>query len=71
VRVFFKISGLIDWNAIEKPSRAVREYLDAIDGAEEPDEARKTPKVVSPPIRPQHGQQRRISACSSAMASTI
>jgi Transposase DDE domain len=38
----------IDWNAIEKPSRAVREYLDALDGAEEPDEARKNPKVISP-----------------------
>ena len=31
-----------------KPSRAVREYLDALDGAEEPDEGRKTPKVISP-----------------------
>ena len=38
----------IDCDAIEKPSRAVREYLDALDGAEEPDEARKTPKVISP-----------------------
>jgi transposase len=38
----------IDWNAIEKPSRAVREYLDALDRAEEPGDGRKTPKVISP-----------------------
>jgi transposase len=37
----------IDWNAIERPSRAVREYLDALDGAEGLEEGRKTPKVVS------------------------
>jgi transposase len=38
----------IDWNAIEKPSRAVREYLDALDSAEERDGDRKDPKVISP-----------------------
>lgn len=38
----------IDWGAVEKPSRAVREYLEALDAAEEPDEGRKAPKVVSP-----------------------
>ncbi len=38
----------IDWSTVEKPSRAVREYLDALDEAEEPDEGRKTPKVISP-----------------------
>jgi len=39
----------IDWSAIEKPSRAVREYLEALDEAEEPEEeGRKAPKVVSP-----------------------
>ncbi len=37
----------IDWNAIAKPSRAVREYLEALDGAEELEEGRKPPKVVS------------------------
>ena len=38
----------IDWNAIEKPSRAVREYLEVLDGAKEPEEGRKAPKVISP-----------------------
>ena len=39
----------IDWSAIEKPSRAVREYLEALDEAEEAEEeGRKAPKVVSP-----------------------
>ena len=37
----------IDWNAIEKPTRAVREYLDALDAAAEPASDRKPPKVVS------------------------
>jgi transposase len=35
----------IDWSTVEKPSRAVREYLDALDEAEED---RKAPKVISP-----------------------
>jgi transposase len=38
----------IDWDAVENPSRAVREYLDALDGAEQLEEGRKTPKVISP-----------------------
>lgn len=38
----------VDWAAIEKPTRAVREYLDALATAEEPEEERKPPKVVSP-----------------------
>jgi Transposase DDE domain len=38
----------IDWNAVERPSRAVREYLEALDGAEEPEAGRKAPKVISP-----------------------
>src|SRR4051812_29619693 len=37
----------IDWSAVEKPSRAVREYLDALDRAEEAEEGRKVPKVIS------------------------
>src|SRR5215831_13056211 len=38
----------IDWNAIERPTRAVREYLAVLDGAEEPEAGRKVPKVISP-----------------------
>jgi transposase len=39
----------IDWSAIEKPSRAIREYLEALDDAKEPEEEyRKAPKVISP-----------------------
>src|SRR3954453_6725860 len=37
----------IDWSAVEKPSRAVREYLDALDRAEGAEEGRKVPKVIS------------------------
>jgi transposase len=38
----------IDWNAVERPSRAVREYLEALDGAEDLEAGRKAPKVISP-----------------------
>lgn len=39
----------MNWTAIEKPSRAVREYLDALDDAREPEEeGRNAPKVLSP-----------------------
>jgi transposase len=38
----------IDWSSIERPTRAVREYLDALDIAEEPEPGRKAPKVISP-----------------------
>ena len=34
-------------NSGELPSRAVREYLDALDEAEEPEAGHKTPKVIS------------------------
>lgn len=37
----------IDWSKIEKPSRAVREYLDALDETDEPVPGRKKPKVIS------------------------
>ena len=37
----------IDWSSLESPSRAVREYLDALDEAEEVEAGRKTPKVIS------------------------
>jgi transposase len=38
----------IDWSTIRKPSRAVREYLDALDDAIDPEPGRKPPKVISP-----------------------
>jgi transposase len=38
----------IDWNTVERPTRAVREYVDALDGAEGLEEGRKAPKVISP-----------------------
>jgi transposase len=38
----------IDWSCVERPTRAVREYLDALDVAEEPEAGRKAPKVISP-----------------------
>lgn len=38
----------IDWSKVEKPSRAVQEYLDALDEAEELEAERKPPKVISP-----------------------
>jgi transposase len=38
----------IDWQAIEKPSRAVREYVEALDEAGEMEPGRKPPKVISP-----------------------
>jgi transposase len=41
-------SDEIDWSKIGKPSRAVQEYLDALDEAEELEAERKPPKVISP-----------------------
>ena len=38
----------IDWSSVERPTRAVREYLDALDRSEEPEPGRKAPKVISP-----------------------
>lgn len=38
----------IDWSKVEKPSRAVQEYLDALGEAEELEPERKPPKVISP-----------------------
>lgn len=38
----------IDWSTVEKPSRAVREYLEALDEAGELEPGRKPPKVISP-----------------------
>lgn len=38
----------IDWSSVERPTRAVREYLDALDSAAEPEAGRKAPKVISP-----------------------
>ena len=37
----------IDWSKIEKPSRAVREYLESLDANANPDPNRKPPKVIS------------------------
>jgi transposase len=38
----------IDWSGFAKPSRAVREYLDALEEARDLEPGRKAPKVVSP-----------------------
>lgn len=38
----------IDWSSVERPSRAVREYLQALDEAGELEPGRKPPKLVSP-----------------------
>ncbi|MDP9179929.1 MAG: transposase [Gemmatimonadota bacterium] len=38
----------VDWSKVEKPSRAVQEYLDALDEAEELEAERKPPKLISP-----------------------
>lgn len=38
----------IDWSKVGKPSRAVQEYLDALDEAGELEPERKPPKVISP-----------------------
>jgi transposase len=38
----------IDWSHVERPSRAVREYLDALDESGAPEAGRKPPKVISP-----------------------
>ena len=38
----------IDWSTVEKPSRAVREYLAALDEAGDLAPGRKLPKVISP-----------------------
>ena len=38
----------IDWNKVAKPSRAVREYLEALDKAGELEPGRTPPKVISP-----------------------
>ena len=38
----------IDWSSVERPTRAVREYLDALDRSEEREPGRKAPKVISP-----------------------
>lgn len=38
----------IDWQAVEKPTRAVLEYIEALDQAGELEPGRKVPKVISP-----------------------
>ena len=50
----------IDWSSLERPTRAVREYLDALDVAEEPEPGRKPRGNLA--IRPGvslHGQGQR------------
>lgn len=37
----------VDWSKVEKPPRAVQEYLDALDEAEELEPERKPPKLIS------------------------
>lgn len=38
----------IEWSKVEKPSRAVREYLEALDETAPAEPGRKPPKVISP-----------------------
>src|SRR4030095_8957366 len=38
----------IKWSSVERPTRAVREYLGALDRAEGPEAGRKAPKGISP-----------------------
>lgn len=59
--------GKIDWDAVEKPSRAVREYLDALDRAEELDGDRKTRRSYRRPIPHRRGPPRLTSGSSLAM----
>ena len=66
--VIMAASEEIDWSSLESPSRAVREYLDALDEAEEVEVGRQTPKVVCYPTRHQPGRPRRTSASSLATA---
>jgi hypothetical protein len=39
----------IDWSAVQTPTRAVREYLDALDHSEGLEADRKIPKLLSLP----------------------
>jgi transposase len=47
-RYHAKAPDEIDWDAITKPSRAVREYLDVLDDATPLEPGRKPPMVISP-----------------------
>jgi hypothetical protein len=56
----------IDWSLPEHQTRAVAEFLTAVDD-EDGDADRKLPKVISP--RARRGLRRPTSACSSATTS--
>ena len=58
----------IDWSTPERQTRAVAEFLAALDD-EGADADRKLPKLISPVDRVQRGLRRPVSACSSAMGS--
>jgi hypothetical protein len=59
------------WAEPEQQTRAVKEYLAALEAENEPNPDRKPPKVISPsdPVRP--GRRKLTSGYSSGMASTI
>jgi len=61
----------LDWSEKQRQTRAVAEYLAALDEAAEPNPDRKPPKVISPSDPVRHGRPRPTSGCSSAMGSTI
>ena len=60
-----KAPGEIDWSAPERQTRAVAEFLTALDD-EDADAARKPPKVIT---RARRGPQKPTSASNSAMGS--
>jgi hypothetical protein len=58
----------IDWSVPERQTRAVAEFLGALDD-EDPDVDRKVPKVISPVDPSPPGPQKPTSAFSSATGS--
>ena len=59
-----------DWSAPERQTRAVVEFLGALDD-EDPTADRKSPKVISLSDRARRGPRKPTSACSSATGSII
>jgi len=51
-----KVPEELDWGAPERQTRAVREYLSALDETAEPNPDRKPPKVISRPIPLRHDE---------------
>jgi hypothetical protein len=60
----------IDWSAPERQTRAVAEFLTAIDD-DDPNADRKLPKVISPVDPCSAWTAKPTSVCSSAMGSII